>query len=207
MKIQIAFDMVDLDKALSIAQTIQEEVDIFEVGTLLIYKYGEVAVKKFKDEFPHHIIFADTKIADRSKDATGLFIQAGADWITVLAGAGRNVIHSACNTAQEHGKKIILDLIDASSLGQSALEAKSLGVTALIFHKPADEDAQLTFLDRWDMVKGNTTLPVFISGPITRENIHEILTINPDGIVFGKTITDADNPAEELLFFKDLIKE
>ncbi|MGC2310099.1 MAG: orotidine 5'-phosphate decarboxylase / HUMPS family protein [Candidatus Babeliaceae bacterium] len=205
MKIQIAFDMLDLEKALTIARSIQDYVDIFEVGTLLIYKHGDQSVKRFKDEFSHHTILADTKIVDRSKDVIALFSQAGADWLTVMAGTGRNVIHTACTTAHENGKKIMLDLIDASSLGQAALEAKSLGVDALIFHKPADEDPQLTFLDRWDMVKGNTSLAVFISGPITRENVHEILSMNPDGIVLGKAVTEAENPLEEIQFFAQLI--
>jgi 3-hexulose-6-phosphate synthase len=207
MKIQIAFDMIDIEQALAIAHRLPEDIDIFEVGTLLIYRYGEYAVKKFKDAFPHHTILADTKIADRSKDVIELLGPAGADWLTVLAGTNRNVIHTACSTAHDHNKKIMLDLIDASSLGQSALEAKSLGVDALIFHKFSEEDTHLTFFDRWDMVKGNTSLPVFISAPITRENIYEILKVNPDGIVFGKTITESSDPVEEMKFYMKLINK
>ena len=205
MKSQIAFDLTDLDKALQIAAQVEEYTDILEVGTLLIYKYGDSAVRKFKESFPHKTILADIKVADRGKEAITIFAQAGADWTTVMAGTGRNVIHTACNTAHEMGKKVMLDLIDASSLGQSALDAKSLGVDALLFHKPADEDAQLTFLDRWDMVKGNTQLPVFISATITRDNIHEVLAINPAGIVMSKTIINAENPREEAAYFYNLI--
>ena len=86
---------------------------------------------------------ADAKIIDRSKDAVTLFAQAGADWITVMAGAGPTTIHTACTVAHEQGKKIMLDLADASSLGQSALEAKSFGADALVFHKPSIEDQHI----------------------------------------------------------------
>ncbi|MFA6066109.1 MAG: orotidine 5'-phosphate decarboxylase / HUMPS family protein [Candidatus Babeliaceae bacterium] len=205
MKLQIAFDLLELDKALLIAHEIEDYTDILEVGSLLIYKYGDTAVKQFRQSFPNKIILADAKIADRGKEVVTIFAQAGADWVTVMAGTGRNVIHTACATAHDLGKKVMLDLLDTSSLGQSALEAKSLGVDALLFHKPSDDDAQLTFLDRWDMVRENTQLPIFISAPITRENIHELIAINPTGIIISKAITNADNPQEEARYFHKLI--
>jgi 3-keto-L-gulonate-6-phosphate decarboxylase len=205
MKLQIAFDLTDLDKALSIASDVHAYADILEVGSLLMYKHGDQAVKRFKEAFPQKTILADTKIADRGKEATTIFAQAGADWVTVMAGTGRNVIHAVSSTAHEFGKKVMLDLIDASSLGQAALEAKSLGVDALLFHRPASEDEQLTFLDRWDMVKGNTQLPVFVSATITRENIYELIAVNPSGIVISKAITHADDPGEAAAFFHKVI--
>ena len=149
MKLQIAFDCTDLDQAITIAKEVAQHADILEIGSVLIYKYGEQAIKRFRDEFPQKTLLADAKIADRGKEAVTIFAQAGADWITVMAGTGKNVIHIACTQAHSLGKKIILDLLDSSSLGQSALEAQSLGVDALLFHKPSDEEDQLSFLDRW----------------------------------------------------------
>lgn len=205
MKLHVAFDITDLDQALTIASTIADNADILEVGSLLIYKYGDRAVTAFKEAFPHKVIFADAKIIDRGKEAAILFAQAGSDWISVMAGTSKNVIHSVCTIAHEQGKKVMLDLLDASSLGQSALEAKSIGVDALLFHKPTDDDTQLTFLDRWEMVRGNTQLPVYIAAPITRENVQELIALNPAALVIGKAITHAENPAEECAYFRKLI--
>lgn len=205
MKLQIAFDITDLDKALYIAEITQEYVDILEVGTLLIYKYGIQAIQQFKEKFPTKTILADAKIADQSKDAIILLAQAGADWITVLAGTKRNIIHTACSVAHDYGKKIMLDLVDANSLGQSALEAKSLGVDALLFHRPSSQDSDMIFSDGWDMVKGNTQVPIYITSNITRENIVEILSIGASGIVIGKAIVNAENPQEEAAYFSSLL--
>jgi 3-hexulose-6-phosphate synthase len=207
MKLQIAFDLSDLDKALIIAKEVEEFVDIFEIGSLLIYKNGDAAIRRFKETFPQKTLLADAKIADRSKEAISICTEAGADWVTVMAGTGRNVVHTACTAAHEQGKRIMLDLMDASSLGQSALDAKSLGVDALLFHKPSDEDTQMMFLDMWDMLKGNTPLPIFVSGPITRETIKDVLHLQPYGIVVGKAITDAANPREEAEYFYKLVHE
>jgi 3-hexulose-6-phosphate synthase len=176
MKLQIAFDTTDLSKALELANEVHEYADILEVGSLLIYKHGEQAVRSFKESFPHKTILADAKLVDKPKEATQLFAQAGADWLTVMAGTTRNVIHGVTQTAHELGKKVMLDLLDASSLGQSALEAKSLGIDAIIFHRPHTEDAQITLSERWDMVKGNTNLPIFIAAPASKDSVLESLT-------------------------------
>lgn len=207
MKLQIAFDLTDLDRALAIAQETHEFADIFEVGSLLIFKHGDLAIKKFKEAFPQKTILADAKIADRSKEAVHLLAEAGADWISVMVGTGKNVVHTASSTAHEMGKRILVDLMDASSLGQAALDAKGLGADALLFHKPADEDAQMTFLDRWDMLRGNTQLPIFVSGHITRENVTEFVHLAPYVLVIGKAITDAENPRAEAEYFYNLIRK
>ncbi len=207
MKLQVAFDCTDLDQAITVAKEIADYADILEIGSLLIYKYGEQAIKRFRDEFPQKTILADAKIADRGKDAVTIFASAGADWITVMAGAGKNVIHVACTQAHILGKKIILDLLDSSSLGQSALEAQSLGVDAVLFHKPSDEEDQLSFFDRWEMVRGNTKLPIFISTNITRESINDILAIGPHAIIISKPIVLAQNPRSEAEFYSKAIKD
>lgn len=205
MKLQIAFDMTDLEKALTVARQVEQYADIFEVGSLLVYKYGQEAVKQFKEQFPQRTILVDAKISDRSREAITLFAQAGADWITVMAGAGRAVVHTACTAAHELNKKVMLDLLDASSPGQSALEAKSLGADALLFHKPADDDEHMVFSERWDMVKGNTTLPVFVSTTLSRQNVAEVLSSNPSGIVVGRAITHAEDPAQEAAYFASIL--
>ena len=204
MKLQIAFDITDLDQAIDLAKQVADHCDILEIGTLLIYKHGVKSIERFRETFPKKTLLADTKIIDRGKEAATTIANAGADWITVMAGTGKEVIHSVCTTAHQHDTKVMLDLIDASALGQSALEAKNLGADALLFHQAYDEKDALILLDKWEIVRGNTSLPIFVSAKITRTSIYNILNIKPDGIVVGKSILDADNPTEEAKFFYDL---
>jgi len=205
MKLQIAFDMSNIEKALEIATQVAEYADIFEVGTLLLYSHGVKAVKLFKEQFPRKQILADAKIIDRGKEAIALFADAGADWVTVMAGTGKDVIHAACAAAHQAKIQVMLDLVDASSLGQSALEAKNLGADALLFHQAFDEKESVQFLDKWEMVKGNTQLPVFVSAKITRDTINYFLSLKSDGLIIGKSITDASDPVQEAQYFKDLL--
>lgn len=203
MKLQISFDTHNLEQALEIAGQVADFADILEVGTLLIYAHGIHAIDEFKKKFPRKLIMADSKIVDRGKDAVSVLGQAGADWITVMAGTSKHVIHSACTTATGMNKKIMLDLVDATSIAQSAMEAKNLGAHAILFHQPADEKDAI-MLDKWELIKGNSSVPIFISAKIKRETIDEIMALKPDGIVIGRSITAAENPAQEAKFYYEL---
>lgn len=207
MKLQISFDLLDLDKALEIGSEVAQYADIIEIGTILIYHHGIKTVQKFKEAFPEKEILVDTKIVDRGKEIAELCAQAGADWITVMAGTSPHVIHATTTAAHNANMKVMLDLIDSSSIGQSALEAKNLGANALLFHQPYSEQESLVFLDKWDMIKGNTTLPIFISAKINRENVDKIVALKPDTIIVGLSITDAQDSATEAQYFAELVKK
>ncbi len=206
MKLQITFNSSDLEQSLTVAKQIYHLADRIEVGSLLLGRYGLSAIQRFRTELPQSKIVASSKIVEFGKDCAKMNIEAGADWITVLAGANSGIIHAACTTAHDLGKKVVLDLIDARSKGQSALEAKSYGVDAILLHQPYDDyDAAILF-DEWDLVRGNTDLPVYLSAKINRETISSILELNPDGLAIGKAITMATNPIDEAEFFRQLLQ-
>jgi 3-hexulose-6-phosphate synthase len=205
MKLQISFELTDLDRAIAIAQEIGEFADIIEIGTLLLYTYGIPAIARFRQAVPARPLLIDTKIADRGKESSTLFATAEITWLTILAGTEKNVIHAAATMAHEHGILVMLDLIDAREYSQAALEAKNLGADALLLHTPYDTQTVLP-LDRWELVRSNTELPIYIAGPITRENVDEVLKLKPDGIIIGSAITHAANPAQEAAFFAERCK-
>jgi len=207
MKLQISFDMSDLDKAINIAKQVAEFADILEVGTILIHKYGVKAAEAFSKKLEDKDILADTKIIDRGKDIVDIYSQTKIKWLTVMAGTSNSVIHRACSETQKYKINVMLDMVDSEAPGQSALEAKNLGVDAILFHQAYDESETASFLDNLDMVQGNTDLPIFISAKINRSNIEKIIDTKPRGIVVGKSITEAEDPIEEAKFFYNLCKK
>jgi 3-hexulose-6-phosphate synthase len=215
MKIQVSFDISNLEVAIDIASKVKDYCDILEVGTILIHKYGIKAVKEFTKKFPQMPIMADTKIVDRGKEITEIYSKSGVKWISVMAGTSNTVIHRVCSETQKNDILVMLDTIDSVMPGQVALDAKNLGVDAILFHKAHEyhlgdnepkSNESLLFLEELDIIKGNTTLPIFISAGINRENINKIIAAKPYGIIIGKSITDAKDPQEEAKFYYDLCK-
>lgn len=201
MKLQISFDTPNLEHALSVAQAVQIHADIIEIGTIMLYQHGISVIQQFKQVCPDTDILIDTKIIDRGRTIVPVLATAQPNWITVMAGTSNQVIHATCTTAHANNINVMMDLLDSGSVGQSAMEAKNLGVDALLFHQSYEEEDSLVFMERWDMIKGNTELPIFVSAKIAQHNINEIVAFAPDGIVIGKSITDAENPAQEAEHF------
>jgi len=206
MKLQIAFDLLDLQKCLDIAKTIEPYADSFQIGAPLILKYGINAIEQFKAEFPNKEIFAETQIINHEMDISSLCLKAGADWISVMSGTSKEVIHAVSSFAGQKNKFVMVDLFDANSIGQSAMDAKKLGADALLYHNIYHENNETEFaLEEWGDLKGNTQLPIYIRANINRETISFILSLQPDAIIIGKAITQTENPLQEAEFFFNTI--
>lgn len=206
MKLLISFNLLTIEKALSVATTVEPYVTTFIISPLLIYTYGVQAVKRFKDAFPEKSIMVDAQILERPQEAVSIFAQAGAEWISILASAHAQTIQQGNAAARTYGSKIVINLSGASSIGQAALEASRLGAEALLFHKPSVDDSRVPFIDQWTIAQGNTTLPIYISAHVSRENIGEIIGLNPAGIILGSSIINATDPEKEIAYFAELLK-
>lgn len=203
MDLYISFDFPDLGQALAIAGQVEPYATGFDLGSLLLYRYGVQAIEQFKQRFPNKTINADAKLVVHGKETVTLFAQAGADWITVMGGTRKEVIHAACTQAHNLRKQVLLDVSNASSYGQIALEAQSLGADAILLRTMYDANEQLIFKDQWTMIRGNTRLPIYLTGKISLENIENIREIQPNGVFVGRAITQADNPADVAKRLKD----
>ncbi|MGE0010098.1 MAG: orotidine 5'-phosphate decarboxylase / HUMPS family protein [Candidatus Babeliales bacterium] len=203
MELYISFDFPDLDQALAIAERVEPYATGFDVGSLLLYKYGVQAIEQFRTQFKNKIINVDAKLVVHGKETVALFAQAGADSITVMGGTRKEVIHAACTQAHTMNKRVLLDVSNASAYGQIALEAQSMGADGLLLRTMYDANEQLLFKDQWTMIRGNTPLPIYLTGKISLENIDNIREIQPNGVFVGRAITQADNPQEVARLLKE----
>lgn len=95
----------------------------------------------------------------------------------------------------------MLDLIGTIESGQQALDAKELGVHAILFHLLGTNGASETLGERWDLIRNNTKLPVFIATGVSKANIDAVLRLRPDGIFVGGAVTESPDPATEAAYF------
>jgi len=208
MKIQLALNLLDLQQCIDIAKETDQYTNSLQIGSPLLLKYGIHAIEQIRAEFPNKEIFVETQIINHGQDISSIMITAGADWISVMAGTGKEVIHAVSSFVSQKHKSILLDLSDASSIGQSAMDANKLGVQAVLYHNIYNDHAEGSIaLEEWDNLRGNCNLPIYISGNINRTNIEFIASLKPDTIIIGKSITRAKNPAEEAEFFHKTIQQ
>lgn len=206
MKLQIKYNSAMLEDALAIAHETKEYADIIEIGQLLIIHYGVKAVDVFCKEFPDKKIYVDTKLSERAEESVSFFANMGVAYLSVLAGTYHSIIRKACEAAAKQNIKIVLDFINATSLGQSAIEAKTLGAEAVLIHREntANEETDVLESD-WQQIRDNTDLPIFVQGKISVENLSTILPLKPNVIIIGDGITKAKHPAQEAKNIKEIL--
>ena len=206
MKLQISYDFTNLSQALEIAKTTAPFADIVEIGTPLILAEGFNAIVEFKKAFPDKQILADAKIVDRVSDVIPPIAKAGASHITFLYGTSNKVIQKATSIAHKNKTKIVLDLIDPETMGQAARDAQAMNVDLILFHYPHEINDTYDLEADWEMVRGNTDLPIFIASRSAKD-INDIIKLKPQGIVVGKEITQASNPEEKAKYYSELLKK
>ncbi len=207
MKLHIKYNFTDLEHAKKIAEQTAEYADVLGIGSLLIYHYGIEAVTAFKKMFQDKLLFVDAKITDRAEASVKLFAQAGATYISVLAGSYKNIIRGATQAANQYKVNVLLDCADAYSLGESAKEAEALGIHGLIVHRvraASHEEGDLETI--WHEARDNTKLPIIMRGKLDHSSLPDIIKLNPNGIMIGEAITYADNPAQEAQAIKALMR-
>ena len=57
------------------------------------------------------------------------------------------------------------------------------------------------------MVKGNSSLPIFVSAKINRDNVDKVVALRPDVIIVGLGITDSEHSALEAQYFAQLVSK
>lgn len=207
MKLFIAFTMTNVTQALQIAHQIEKVCDGFFLTHPLLLSAGITALQEFRKAFPEKHLVCETRLLRHEQEIVPLFAQEGADGLTVLAGSRNSFIHTSASTAHDKNKKIYLDLSDSGSVSQAALEAQSLGVDFLIFSDPYNEEDKHVFVDRWEMVHGNTRLPIFIATQVTIDNIHDISKLRPAGLIIECTATSDEDFINQVTSFYAITKD
>jgi 3-keto-L-gulonate-6-phosphate decarboxylase len=145
--------------------------------------YGSTIVEQFRAAFPKKTVLADAKILSPDPKYIELYATSGVQWVSVMASSGHGPVHSLCTLAHAKGLKVQLNLAGAASGEQTAMEAKKLGVDALLVTIPFDQNNIQQFLDTWELIKGNSTVPLFLATNFSEENIAMLKNLSLEGVV------------------------
>jgi len=195
--LQLALDLLDLERALRIARlAVPEGVDWVEAGTPLIKSEGLDAVRKLREAFPEKKIVADMKTADTGRLEMEAAAKAGADYAIVLGAASESTIREAIEVGKSYGLGIGVDLLGIEDPEPRVERLAQWGAAFLSVHCPVDVQMRggspFGMLERLARV---TDLPLAVAGGLNSETAPKAVAAGASIIVIGGAITKAEDPA------------
>ncbi len=213
MKLQLALDFDALERATEFLSIVGEYVDIIEIGTPLLASEGMHAVQKIKQMYPKKEILCDAKIMDGGETISEMAFQAGADIVTVLGITNNATIQGAVQTAGKYGKMVCADTlgIRASELPRRTKELESMGVQMVAVHTAHDlQDCIAAPIEALKVIQQNLhseKCQSVISGGVKIEDMDQIRVLQPDVVIVGGGLIDADDPVATAKAFAKAMKE
>jgi 3-dehydro-L-gulonate-6-phosphate decarboxylase len=204
-KLQIALDNLSYTDAVSALKDVVQEIDVIEVGTILLCAEGKRSVEYLKTMYPDKIVLADAKIADAGKIITPMMFDAGADWTTIICCAELPTITGALEIANKLGKDIQIELTGHWTFEQ-AEQWKQAGVRQVVYHRSRDAQAAGVNWGPEDLEKVGRLceigFQVTVTGGITVEDIKLFKDLPIYVFIAGRSIRDAANPVAAAQEFK-----
>lgn len=211
MRLQLA---IDAPEHLALIGVLAPYVDIVEVGTPVLKRFGLSAITTAAELSGGLPVLADTKTADGGALEARMVFAAGASFMTVLAQAAPATREATRSIAAEHGGAVVFDTIldggfDAGVLLEEAeLREETPGDVWLALHSSSDarlaghtgEEHIARVADR-----RAAGFRISLAGGIGRTNLDRVLAVAPDVIVVGSGLTGAANPAEEASWIRERI--
>jgi 3-dehydro-L-gulonate-6-phosphate decarboxylase len=189
--IQIALDQTDLISAIEVAKNVESFVDVIEVGTILAFAEGMVAVKTLRDNHPNHVLVCDMKTTDGGAILAKMAFEAGADWITVSAAAHIATIGACKKVADEFNGEIQIELYGHWTM-EDAQSWVDLGITQAIYHRSRDAELAGVGWTDADIIKmrklSDIGLELSITGGIVPEDLYLFEGIKAKTFIAGRAL-------------------
>jgi len=197
-KLQLALDLLEIDRAIRIAEEAAEYIDLIEVGTPLVKSEGMAAVRALRKAFPDHGIVADMKTMDTGAIEVEMAAKSGADIVAILGGADDSTIEDAVRSARKYGVALMADLLSVDDPINRAKKLEELGIECICVH--AGIDQQMKGMDALAVLKEvadavGTEVEVAVAGGLDARGAAKAASLGADVIIVGGAITRSDNVA------------
>ncbi len=210
IRLQLALDLDSLEQSINIAKEVVNYVDIVEVGTPLIKKYGIESVKLISNAFKESIILADMKTMDGGVFEAEIAFEAGADITTVMACSDIKTIQNVINIARKYNKKVMVDML-GYQLGIKDFESTLVLLDIpddiiLLTHLSFDKEKNINeTLINLKLIQEINRYSFAVAGGINLEVVKRIIDYDPSIIIVGSSITKAIHPGNEAKNIRNVI--
>ena len=195
MLLQLALD----DPAhIALLPQVVEFVDIVEVGTPLLKRFGLGGIATVRELAGGRPVLVDSKTADGGAQEARMYFRLGATFMTVLEAASSATLDAVNKVAQEYGAYAVADTICSERLPDRGDQYPDR-FAYLLLHSPTDvrlagggDGSQIARAGAMRKLGYR----VAVAGGIGEGNLAEVVEAGPDVVVVGSAITEADNPRE-----------
>ena len=205
--LQIALDETSFDKAIQVLSTgVDQEVDILEAGTLLLAAEGQRAVRWLRERYPHKKIVADFKMADAGKVLSGMLLDAGADYATIICAADPKTMELAHREAAARNKEMQIELYGPWTM-ERARQWREIGLGQIIYHhsrdggRPWGEEDLAVIQDLCQL-----GYQVTLTGGLTVETISLFRGLPIFAFIAGRSLKEGNPPEEARRFQREIAK-
>lgn len=208
--IQIALDVLDLPRAVKIAEeaiggileeTGDESKAWVEIGTPLIKSEGMNAVREMRSKFPRLTICADMKTMDAGATEVEMAAKAGANVVFILGCSPDSCISEAVLAAENYGVKLAADMISVADPIKRAVELEKMGVDIINIHVGLDQQVLgIKPVDLVGKIAGAISGKAKISaaGGLNSETAVRAWEAGADIIIIGGSLYKAVRPGESV---------
>jgi 3-dehydro-L-gulonate-6-phosphate decarboxylase len=207
-RLQLALDLLDLDKARKVAASAASNVDVIEVGTLLCLSEGMHAVRALRRDHPDKIIVADVRIVRAGKNIAQMAFDAGADWVSTVAEAPLETIEAALDVAKRFEGELQVELNEGWTR-QQAETWFAMGIRHVIAHCTAEVESigsgwSLRTVETLKTLAG-MGFTVTAAGGIDAKTLPSLARTPAQVFVVGRSIAAAADPRAAAAEMKSLI--
>jgi 3-hexulose-6-phosphate synthase len=199
---------LDFPSALGILPGVAQWVDIVEVGTPLLKRFGLGVLPTIRELAPDADILADSKTVDGGAQESAMLFDAGANYITALSCASAATLTTVSDQAQRRGKHVVLDTLTEAN--PPAVMERELPAAVSVIALHTGTDARLAghasageSFGLVDAMRGKRALA--LAGGIGLETFEAAAATHPDIIIVGRAITAAEDPAAVTAWMKDVL--
>ena len=198
--VQIALDLIDLPRALQIAEeAVKGGVTWVEAGTPLIKAEGMNAIRELRRKFSNLTIVADMKTMDAGAVEVEIAAKAGANIVLILGTSIDSMISEAILAGKKYGAKIGADLMAVKDPIKRAVELEQLGVDIINIHVGLDQ--QVLGIDPIELVRKvaeacSANIQIAAAGGLNSETAVKAYEAGADIIIVGGSLYKARKPEE-----------
>ncbi len=197
-RLQVALDTKELVDALRPLNQAIDQIDVIECGTILIIAEGLRTVREIRALYPDKTILADVRIAEAGTLIAQNCFEAGASWVSVVAGASLTTVGQVVKVANEYGGEVQIELGETYDADR-ARQWRQLGAQHVIVKRSRDREAAGDLSWGPDDVSrihelAEMGFTVTITGGVTVDDLDTFAGAPVGVVIAGRAIVKSEDP-------------